>query len=130
LKESEETDVLHSDGLQGLGYVYEKRREFLKAEEYFGKAFNWREKNLGSQDLETLNSAHGIGRVLKEQGKFSDAKGWYMQVLEGRMKSFGSEHVWHCGPRLPFHCGFMHPTSSVKLSPMHLRLSLRAIHST
>lgn len=43
-------------------------------------------RTLKLRHLETLISAHRIGRVLKYYCKFGDAERWHRKTLEGRMK--------------------------------------------
>ncbi|KAF8442503.1 hypothetical protein BDZ91DRAFT_754977 [Kalaharituber pfeilii] len=78
--------------LDTLYWVYQNHGHYRKAEEMCTAVLAIREKLLGTNHLETLNTIHAMAGLYEEQGKYNQALGLYQRVLEGREKALGTDH--------------------------------------
>ncbi|KAF8440564.1 hypothetical protein BDZ91DRAFT_755540, partial [Kalaharituber pfeilii] len=78
--------------LDTLYWVYENHGHYRKAEEICMAVLATREKLLGTNHLETLNTIYDMAGLYQRQGKYNQALGLYQRVLEGGEKVLGTDH--------------------------------------
>ena len=58
----------------------------------YDRALAGREKALGPDHTNTLNTTYNLGALLKKQGKFKEAKVLYQRCYDGYAKIYGATH--------------------------------------
>jgi tetratricopeptide (TPR) repeat protein len=66
--------------------------EYTTAESFLQLSLEIREKVLGREHPDTLNSVSKLGTVLSRQGKYDEAEALHRRALEGYEKALGREH--------------------------------------
>ena len=66
-------------------------RKYSEAEQVFQQIVRGREKALGKEDEETLESKHWLADTLRKQGKYQEAEVVFREVVRGREKVLGKE---------------------------------------
>ncbi|KAK5290627.1 hypothetical protein LTR99_011028 [Exophiala xenobiotica] len=66
---------------------------YREAEEMHRQALDLREKVLGEEHLDTLDSMNNLAIVLQQQGKYKEAEEIHRQALDLREKVLGEEHL-------------------------------------
>ncbi|KAJ6140713.1 hypothetical protein N7497_011606 [Penicillium chrysogenum] len=74
----------------GLSLYYQKR--YKEAETMFREALQGREKTLGPNHEDTLNSTHRLGLTLYYQKRYKEAEIEFRRALQGREKLLGPYH--------------------------------------
>ena len=67
-------------------------RKYSEAEQVFQQIVRGREKALGKEDEETLESKYWLAQTLYEQEQYQEAKVVFREVVRGREKVLGTEH--------------------------------------
>ena len=68
-------------------------RKYDEAEQLFRQVVQQREKVLGTEHKDTLNTKYWLARTLYEQqGKYDEAEQLFRQVVQQREKVLGTEH--------------------------------------
>jgi TolA-binding protein len=68
-------------------------RKYSEAEQVFRQIVRGREKALGKEDKETLESKHWLAYTLRMQGQYQEAEVVFRKVVRGREKVLGKEAV-------------------------------------
>ncbi|KAJ4286509.1 hypothetical protein N0V90_013209 [Kalmusia sp. IMI 367209] len=76
---------------EGIRLYHEYR--YRAAEELFRQVLRGKERTLGQDHLDTLNSKHWLGRVLYQQEKYNEAKEVLQQVVRGEERILGQDHI-------------------------------------
>ncbi|KAF8416892.1 hypothetical protein EV426DRAFT_703238 [Tirmania nivea] len=87
-----EGNIEIQDGANGLGAFYFRHGWYDKAMEWYMRALDRREKELGVGHLDTLGTVHRIASVFSEQGQYDKSLEWYGRVLAGKEKALGVDH--------------------------------------
>jgi serine/threonine protein kinase len=74
-----------------IGETYFNLNILPVAKEQLEAAYALRRKSLGPLHPDALQSLHGIGMVLRADGKSAEAVGLFRQVVAGRQRAFGAE---------------------------------------
>ncbi|MBL8213859.1 MAG: serine/threonine protein kinase [Bryobacterales bacterium] len=74
-----------------IGETYFNLNILPMAKEQLEAAYNLRKKSLGPLHPAALESLHGIGMVLRADGKSAQAVELFRQVVDGRQRVFGAE---------------------------------------
>jgi len=88
----EEHDQSDLNILAVLALVLRYRGKYDQAEEMNRRALEGREKVLGQDHPDTLNSVHDLASVLQYQGRYDQAEEMNRRALEGREKVPGQDH--------------------------------------
>jgi len=72
--------------------VYTMQGDYSKALEWHGRALAGREKSLGKDHPDTLNTVNNMALVYENQGGYGKALEWYGRALAGLEKSLGKDH--------------------------------------
>ncbi|KAF8418345.1 hypothetical protein EV426DRAFT_577675 [Tirmania nivea] len=80
------------DGANGLGAFYLRHGWYDKATEWYMRALDRREKELGVDNPSTLTTVHSMASVFSKQGQYDKALEWSGRVLAGREKALGVDH--------------------------------------
>ncbi|KAF8245505.1 hypothetical protein K440DRAFT_555694, partial [Wilcoxina mikolae CBS 423.85] len=75
-----------------LAMVYERKGDYNKALDWYGRALAGDEKSLGKDHPTTLNTVDNIASVYSSQGDYSRALNWCERALAGKEKSLGKDH--------------------------------------
>ncbi|KAI0451044.1 hypothetical protein F5B21DRAFT_393516 [Xylaria acuta] len=94
--------VLEIDGITGakgditllfnIAASYAMLGKYSKSEQLYRKTLELKEKVLGKEHPDTLESMNNLANVLQYQGNYEEAKGMFRQVLELKEKVLGKEH--------------------------------------
>ncbi|KAL0636312.1 hypothetical protein Q9L58_004769 [Maublancomyces gigas] len=84
------TDLTENQDL--LGQLFMAQGKYVDALEWYGRALAGREKALGSDHPNTLDTVNNMASVFDSQGKYDDALEWYRRALAGREKALGGDH--------------------------------------
>jgi len=68
--------------------------KYEEAEAMAQRALDGREKEVGREHLDTLNSADGLARILYCRGKYEAAEAMAQWALEGRERALGKDNPW------------------------------------
>jgi len=79
--------------LENIGGALSKQQKYEAAEEIYQRAVEGREKVLGKEHTQTLNSVNWLGNALYNQGKYEAAEEMYRRAIDGREKVLGKEHT-------------------------------------
>jgi len=79
--------------LQNIGNALYNQGKYKAAEEIYRRAVEGREKVLGKEHTQTLDSVIDLGDALYRQGKDEAAEEIYRRAVEGRKKVLGKEHT-------------------------------------
>ncbi|KAL1989597.1 hypothetical protein VTN49DRAFT_6794 [Thermomyces lanuginosus] len=85
-------DDTTADLFSKVGHSFSLLGQYREAETMHRQALEGREKVLGSDHPETLDSVNNLGVALKKQGQYGKAKEMLHQALEGRQKVLGPNH--------------------------------------
>ena len=75
-----------------MGTVYSSLGLYTNAESLLQESLQARQQLLGSNDPETLRSAHDLARLRYRQGRVKEAEALYIRTLETRRRVLGPEH--------------------------------------
>jgi len=88
--------ALHSPEAAALlhqaAYYLGERGGYAEAEALYRQALSIREESLGSDHLDTAQSAYNLARLHADQGRYADAEQLYLQSLAIRERALGPEH--------------------------------------
>ncbi|CAB4025405.1 Nephrocystin-3, partial [Paramuricea clavata] len=76
-----------------LGISYTKMGELDKAKDYYQRALEIQEEQLGSNHVDVAASYNNIGAVYSKKGNLDQAKDYYQRGLEIKEKQLGPNHV-------------------------------------
>ncbi len=76
-----------------VGMTYQKMSQYPAAEPHLKRATEIRVRYLGEDDPATLNSVYELARIHFALGRWAEAEGLMLQVLDTRRHTLGSEHV-------------------------------------
>jgi non-specific serine/threonine protein kinase/serine/threonine-protein kinase len=74
-----------------IGETYFNLNILPAAKKQFEAAYELRKKNVGPLHPDTLQSLHGVGTVLRADGKSAEAAALFRQVVDGRTRAFGPD---------------------------------------
>jgi tetratricopeptide (TPR) repeat protein len=75
-----------------MGTVFNGQGEYGKALEWYRRALDGREKTLGKDHPDTLETVHNMASVFDGKGEYGKALEWYRRALDGREKTLGKDH--------------------------------------
>ncbi len=75
-----------------LGVVYDNKREFDLAIQYYKKSLEIREQIFGTDSESVAMSYNNLGYIYSEIGNYEDALEFYSKALDIQRKLFGEEH--------------------------------------
>ena len=87
LRSPEAASLLHQ-----AAYYLRERGGYSEAETLYQQALAIREESLGTDHLETAQSAYNLARLYTDQGKYTNAEQLYLQSLAIRERTLGSKH--------------------------------------
>jgi tetratricopeptide (TPR) repeat protein len=79
--------------LENIGSALSEQKKYEAAEEIYRRAVEGREKVLGKEHTQTLDSVIDLGNAFYNQGKYKAAEEIYQRAAEGREKILGKEHT-------------------------------------
>ncbi|KAJ6035782.1 hypothetical protein N7540_000061 [Penicillium herquei] len=85
-------DIAVWGAFHGLGDLYRDQGKLKEAEEMYQRALTGREKTLGSDYADTLNTANNLGNLYRDQGNLKQAQELYQRALTGYEKTLGPDH--------------------------------------
>jgi tetratricopeptide (TPR) repeat protein len=75
-----------------VGRVLERKGDYGGALVWFQRALDGRERVLGKDHRDTLDTIYCIALVFNQQREYSKALKWYWRVLDSREKTLGKDH--------------------------------------
>jgi CHAT domain-containing protein len=79
-------------GLNVVGLLYHKLKDYAKAEPYYRQALETRKKILGDEHPDTATSLGNLAVLYKEKGDDVQAEPLYLQAVEIEMRLLGKRH--------------------------------------
>jgi tetratricopeptide (TPR) repeat protein len=76
-----------------MAEVFFNQGQYDKALEWHGRALDGRERSLGKDHPQTLNTLNAMAEVFSIQGQYDKALEWYQRALDGREKTRGKYHL-------------------------------------
>ena len=78
--------------MNGLAVLHTKQKQYNEAETLFDEALKGRQRELGEDHPDTLESKNDLAVLYKEQARYNEAESLLLESLEGRRKVLGEEH--------------------------------------
>jgi len=75
-----------------MARVFDNQGEYGKALEWYQRALDSCENNLGKDHPSTLYTISSMAVVFYHQGEYNKALEWHQRALDGREKTFGKNH--------------------------------------
>jgi tetratricopeptide (TPR) repeat protein len=69
-----------------------KQKQYEQAEKFFDEALKGRQRELGDDHPDTLESKNDLAVLYKEQERYNDAEKLMLEATEGRRLKLGDEH--------------------------------------
>jgi tetratricopeptide (TPR) repeat protein len=75
-----------------MALVFNNQGKYDKALEWFQRALDGKEKALGNDHPDTLDTVNNMALVFNNQGKYDKALEWNQRALDGCEKALGNDH--------------------------------------
>ncbi|KAJ6255791.1 hypothetical protein Dda_9472 [Drechslerella dactyloides] len=73
--------------------IFTNQGKYDEAMRWYERALAGKEKTLGKDHPDTLDTVHAIASVFNSQGKYDEAMRWYERVLAGSERALGKDHL-------------------------------------
>ena len=86
-------DPALSDVLSQLAVIYRQQQRYAESEEYFRRAVEAAEQNLGPEHPMVALRLNNLAVLYSDQGRYDEAEALYRRTLDIEEKAFGPGHV-------------------------------------